>query len=203
MSKWWPLDSIATTRVALYVILAAVIVFVVLPKLDSLWPGAREDARTIQTAKDWLHAGQTRRAQIDRLVAARNAAVAAARASAAEAAIHHAAAAALAGQLALAKTARDSVPILVSEFHALAAENLNLATAYANALTALHADTVAIVKLTTNLADATRNLQGVVKVADCHMLGLSFLPKCLSRTASAAVGAAAAAVAVVTTGGRL
>lgn len=44
------------------------------------------------------------------------------------------------------------------------------------------------------IADLERNLAGTLSVADCHMLGVRFFPKCASRTVSFVLGAGVAVV---------
>jgi hypothetical protein len=45
--------------------------------------------------------------------------------------------------------------------------------------------------------DLELNTAALLRVADCHMLGVHFLPRCPSRTVSAAVGAGVGAVIVL------
>jgi hypothetical protein len=62
---------------------------------------------------------------------------------------------------------------------------------------AFRAESLRAVTADTRVVDLETRLREVLTVADCHILGVSFLPRCPSRTVSFVLGAAAGATVVL------
>lgn len=103
-------------------------------------------------------------------------------------------------ELAAALTVRDSVTKLLAEVVVLTAQR---DSAYAAAVAfrrASIADSMRADFAVARVADLEANLAATLRVADCHILGARFLPRCPSRTASLAIGAGAGALTILLTG---
>ena len=151
-----------------------------------------ENGAIITMARDALAAGKAHRVRQFQLSAL-------ARANADSAVLWHRRAMArtpvlarLDSALSVAHTTADSNGVLVQENTELRAQVGDLTVAYARLDLARRADSTRADQADRRVALLETQLASVLTVADCHMLGLGFLPKCPSRTVSAVLGAGAA-----------
>ncbi len=177
---------------------SAIAILIGLHLLASLsGPSSSDAVDAIAAAKTWVDVAkgwhQTRIA----LKAREDAHADSARAAAARAAAHHAIDVALAGELVHAKTAADSNPILIRLVSAARAEASSWHDAFLALGRAKAASDSALAQADALLARGQAVTAAVTKVADCHLLGLGFLPRCPSRNASFVLGLGVGAIAVL------
>ena len=169
-----------------------------------LWLFARWDARivggeeaTIAAAQQWLKAGDARRAERAALQAQAQTSALRAAALEREARAHAAGDSLLNAGLDRATTAVDSLSITLAQRDSLRAANQTWAAAFVALTDARVADSTRADRAEAALAEGERHLTGVVAIADCHILGIGFLPRCLSRSVSFVVGGVLGASAAV------
>jgi hypothetical protein len=140
------------------------------------WQGASgtENAAVIQAAHQALAMGKANRARLDSLRHAAAQRVTTVR-------IRDTVIVRLTGQLERDTSARDSVRTLLLVQDTLIAQRDSLLSAVR--LLMLHADSS-----DARVAILESNLRATLKIADCHVLGASWLPRCPSRTASFLLG---------------
>jgi hypothetical protein len=158
---------------------------------------AGRDQATIAAAQQWLKAGAARRAERAALLAQAQTSALRAAALAREARRHAAGDSLLNAGLDRATTAVDSLPIVLAQRDSARAAVASWADAFAALTVARVADSTRADRAEAALAEGERHLTGVVEIADCHLLGIGFLPRCLSRTASLVVGGLVGAGAAV------
>lgn len=93
-------------------------------------------------------------------------------------------------RLATDTTPRDSIRTLLQKADTLRAQRDSL-------LSAVRLLTVRAERAELRVADLERNLHATLTVAECHILGVGFLPKCPSRTAAFLLGAGGASLAIL------
>lgn len=187
--KPWHLVSLGTGAIAILAVLR------LLATLSG--PSSRDAVDAIADAKTWVQVAKEWHFNRIVIQAREEAHADSARAAAGSAATHHAADVARDAKLVHAKTAADSVPILVGQRDAARAEAaswhdafLEFGRAKAVADSALaHADSI--------IARGRAITAAVTKVADCRILGVKFFPRCLSRMHSFEAGALVATVLIV------
>lgn len=157
---------------------------------------ARE-ADAIARAHAWLEAGKARRADRARLIAAATAAQARADGFAAAARAHEASDTALNAALDRVKTAVDSLPIVLAQRDSARASVASWAQAFAALTLVARADSLRAVRAEAAADSAEARLRDILPIADCHVLGLGFLPRCPSRTVSLLIGGILGAGAVL------
>lgn len=162
------------------------------------WDAAvsRRGDEAIVAAKAWLAAGNARRAERARLLAIAAEQGRRAAQLVAEARAHVASDTVLDRALERATSAVDSLPIVLAQRDSARAAVASWAQAFAAVTLKDRADSVRADRAETALDSAEIRMRNLLAVADCHWLGVKFLPKCLSRTASFVVGAAGGAAAV-------
>ena len=167
-------------RVVLYIAGAALALY-----LFAQWQQRQstEDSTIIQAAHNALSAGKAYRVRQDSLRRRAERAVVTVR-------VRDTVIVRLDARLATDTSARDSVQTLLVKADTLMAQRDSL-------LTAVRLLTVRAERAELRVADLERHLTAVLTVADCHMLGVGFLPKCPSRTLSAVLGLGTGAVAVL------
>lgn len=158
-----------------------------------------EDQGIIRGAQHSLAIGKAWRARQAKLAAIAAAAVQTGRDWKAKAIAAAPAGAQLEAALAAATTAQDTnvARLHQVEFYqdqALAWEQSS--RAFENAW---RADSARAASAEARVAELERHLAGVLTVADCHILGASFLPRCPSRNVAFVLGAGAAAAGILAT----
>lgn len=185
-------------RPAAIAIVGAAIIGVALYGLGR-WDAAvsSREAPAIAGARAWLAAGNARRADRARLIAARDRAGARADRLAAEARTHAASDEALNAALDRATTAVDSLPIVLAQRDTARAAVASWAQAFAALTLKDRADSTRADRAEAAADTAAAHLRALIPIADCHMLGLGFLPRCPSRVLSAVLGVGTGAAAVL------
>lgn len=168
------------------IILGAILLYA-LGRWDKAVSVRQDDYR--QAAENALAAHQGWVEQQDRLKAAGAKALQRAQASAAAAKGELAQAAdSLHRHLALDLTAQDSIHTLVAERNALLAKDSAWSSAYSLLMVAHQADSARAVAAELRVGSLEAIVAQGLKVNDCHIAGLDFLPRCPSRTASLVIG---------------
>lgn len=169
-----------------------------------LWFFARWDAQisqgdqaTIAAAQQWLQAGKARRLERGHLLAVALNAMTKATALQREAQVHAAGDRQLDAALGRARAAVESLSLVVAQRDSARAAVTNWAQAFASLMVARLADSTRADRAEAALAEGERHLTDVVIIADCHLLGVGFLPRCPSRTVSLVVGGIVGAGAAV------
>jgi hypothetical protein len=89
------------------------------------------------------------------------------------------------------------VPILVEQRDSARAAVTSWAQAFAALTVKDVADSIRADRAEAAVDSAEARMRAVVKVADCRMLGIGFLPRCPSRTLSLVLGIAGGATAAL------
>lgn len=163
---------------------------------------ARQDVESqdiIQAAEHAIAAGKAWRARQAKLAAIAQAATQSGRTWRAKAEAAASAAVQLEAVLAQATTAPESIGVLVHQVEFYRGQALAWAESSHAFERAWLADSTRADLAEGRVATLEQHLAHVLTVADCHILGAKFLPRCPSRTVSAALGAGAAVVVVVAT----
>jgi hypothetical protein len=99
--------------------------------------------------------------------------------------------------LTAAKTVNDSNKVLIEQNEELRSEISDWKIAFAYLEHARLADSTRADRAEARVVDLGRNLAAILDVADCHILGARFLPRCPSRTVSFVLGAVATTIVAV------
>jgi len=169
-------------RVMLYIAGAALVLY-----LFAQWQQRRstEDSTIVQAAHNALSAGKAYRVRQDSLRKRAERAVVTVR-------IRDTVIVRLDARLATDTSARDSVRTLLLKADTLIAQRDSL-------LMAMKLLTVRAERAELRVADLERHLAATLTVAECHIGGIHWLPKCPSRTASFLIGAGGASLALLAT----
>lgn len=157
----------------------------------------QEDQAALASARAWLAANGARRIERARLLAVAQSEAARARRLAAEARAHAASDTVLEAALDRAHSATDSLPIVVAQRDSARAAVASWAQAFAAVTLKDRADSAWGARGWAAADSAERLIPPVLHVAECRWLGLSFAPRCLTRTTSFLVGVAGGAVAIL------
>jgi hypothetical protein len=187
------------TRVGLLRIIGYVLAGALVIYLFGRWEQAQgsEDGAIIQAAHNALTAGKAYRARQAKLASI--AQQAGNRAALAIQGIHakDTTIARLNAQLARDTTPQDSTPALVAKLSIVEGQRDSAMSALADLRIKGLADSTRISNAESRVAVLESNLHATLTVAECHLLDVSFLPKCPSRTLSYVLGGVSATVVVV------
>ncbi len=101
--------------------------------------------------------------------------------------------------LTAAITVRDSLPVLMRQRAVLRERILDDSAAYGRLLLARAGDSTRADLAEARVATLEAHLAATLTVADCHIGGMKWLPRCPSRTMSFLLGAGTASLALVLT----
>jgi hypothetical protein len=176
-------------RSAAWLIAGAIGLFLVLRVLGRLsGPSSSQAADAIADAKTWLGAAKIHHAARIQIAAAGQASADTARADSADAVHHETADHQRDAALTLARTAADTIPILLAQLADARAANARWADAFAKLARSRTADSLRADQAEAELARGQVVAAAVTKVADCRILGVGFFPRCLSRVHSFEAG---------------
>ena len=182
-------------RVPLVAIVLAALALYVFGK----WQASQgvEDQGIINAAEHALAAGNAWRARSAQLAATARANADTARQWKAKAIARAPLAAQLDTALAVATTVRDSNTVLVHQVGFYQGQAMFWEASSRNFERAWLADSARADGAEARVAELERHLASVLTVADCHIAGLKFMPRCPGRIASFVFGAGVTAVAFV------
>ena len=158
-----------------------------------------EDQGIIRAAEHALHAGNAHRARQAQLAAAARVSADSARQWKAKAAARAPLVAQLDTALTEATTVRDSNTVLLQQNGELRGQVAEWQASSRGFEQAWLTDSTRADGAEARVAELERHLASVLTVADCHILGAKWLPRCPSRTVSAALGAGVTALAFAAT----
>jgi len=158
-----------------------------------------EDQGIIHAAENALHAGNAQRARNAQLAAAAHASADSARAWKAKAIARAPLAAQLDTALTQAQTVRDSNVVLGQQTAFFRGQALFWEASARHFEQAWRTDSTRADGAEARIAELERHLASVLTVADCHVLGAKWLPRCPGRTTAFVLGAAGTAAAFVAT----
>lgn len=182
-----PLTTLAIAALALYVF--------------GKWSQSQgaESGAIIQSSRNALAAGKAYRAQVATLAALAQAAAQSGRTWRAKAEAAAPAARQLEATLAEAATVRDSNVALVHQVGFYQGQARFWEESSHAFERAARADSTRAVAAEDRAADLERHVAAVLTVADCRVLGVTFLPRCPSRNVAFVLGAGVTVVAFVVT----
>ena len=154
------------------------------------------ERQAIQQAETFLHTAKATHQRLDSLRATANQYAQDAQKAASRARGAFGALSGLSDSLSRARTAADSLPIVVAQRDVAIAAAKSWGQAWNAEHFARLADSARADFAEGQLVEAEQRIQELLKVKACRILGIGFAPKCLSRTQSYVAGAATA-VAVI------